>query len=84
MTLTVNESSPTMEESAKVKTSVAVAAAGAVVAVDSADRARRLGLAPEAYLENNDAYTFFDELGDLVRTGPTGTNVGDVQVVLTT
>ena len=59
-------------------------AAGAVVAVDSVDRARRLGLAPEAYLENNDAYTFFDELGDLVRTGPTGTNVGDVQVVLTT
>ena len=57
-------------------------AAGAVVAVDSLERARGLGLAPEVYLANNDAYTFFDALGDLVRTGPTGTNVGDVQVVL--
>ena len=34
------------------------------------------------YLEANDAWSFFDALGDLVRTGPTGTNVGDVQLAL--
>ena len=46
-------------------------------------RARALGLdPPAAYLAENDAYTYFDRLGDLVRTGPTGTNVGDIQVVL--
>jgi glycerate-2-kinase len=34
------------------------------------------------YLEANDAWSFFDRLDDLVRTGPTRTNVGDVQVAL--
>ena len=58
-------------------------AAGAVVDSATAFRARELGLAdPAAYLAENDAYAYFDRLGDLVRTGPTGTNVGDLQVVV--
>ncbi len=58
-------------------------AAGAIVDSGTASRARdrRLG-PPAAYLAENDAYAYFDGLGDLVRTGPTGTNVGDLQVVL--
>jgi hydroxypyruvate reductase len=35
-----------------------------------------------SYLHNNDSYSFFDRLGDLIRTGPTGTNVDDLQVLL--
>lgn len=58
-------------------------AAGALVDSATRLRARNLGLdAPVAYLAENDAYRYFDRLGDLVRTGPTGTNVGDLQVVL--
>lgn len=58
-------------------------AAGAIVDPSTFDRARRAGIAsPDSYLENNDTYTFFDRLGDLIRTGPTSTNVGDLQVVL--
>jgi glycerate-2-kinase len=52
--------------------------------VDSATAARaaQLGLDSMRYLEANDAWSFFDAMGDLVRTGPTGTNVGDVQVAV--
>jgi len=58
-------------------------AAGAIVDPTTLQRARSAGLAePRQYLENNDTYAFFDRLGDLVRTGPTNTNVGDIQVVL--
>jgi hydroxypyruvate reductase len=57
-------------------------AAGALVDVRSAGRAGARGLAPAAYLEDNNAYEFFAALGDLVRTGPTGTNVGDLQLFL--
>ena len=35
-----------------------------------------------AALKENDAYPLLDEIGALVRTGPTGTNVGDLQVLL--
>ena len=42
-------------------------------------RARRGRLAAGASLADNDAYAFFDALGDLIHTGPTGTNVGDLQ-----
>jgi glycerate-2-kinase len=48
-------------------------------------RAASIGLnAPDAFLEQNNAYEFFATLGDLVRTGPTGTNVGDLQILLMT
>jgi hydroxypyruvate reductase len=57
-------------------------AAGAIVDAQTLPRARAAGLTPRAYLDDNDTYTFFDRLGDLVRTGPTSTNVGDLQVVL--
>ena len=58
-------------------------AAGALVDSRTPIRAGELHLPPPpAYLAENDAYAYFDRLGDLVRTGPTGTNVGDLQVVL--
>jgi hydroxypyruvate reductase len=57
-------------------------AAGAVVDHTTMERARAARLVPSAFLDRNDAYAFFAELGDLVITGPTGTNVGDLQVVL--
>ena len=58
-------------------------AAGAMVDPTSRSRARAGGLAdPAAFLADNDSYHFFAALGDLVQTGPTGTNVGDLQVFL--
>jgi hydroxypyruvate reductase len=53
-------------------------AAGAVVTGESARRAESLGLDAADYLSRNDAYPFFDKLGDLLKTGPTGTNVNDL------
>lgn len=53
-------------------------AAGAVVTGQSARRAEALGLDATDYLSKNDAYPFFDSLGDLIKTGPTGTNVNDL------
>jgi len=57
-------------------------AAGALADGATALRARAAGLDPRRHLEANDAYPLFDALGDLVRTGPTQTNVMDVQLVL--
>jgi len=58
-------------------------AAGAVVDTTTVARARAAGAGtPAQYLAENDSYRFFDAIGDLVRTGPTDTNVGDLQVVL--
>lgn len=56
-------------------------AAGAIVDGDTVDRARTLGLGPRKHLQRNDSYPFFKELGDLVMTGPTGTNVNDLCVI---
>jgi glycerate 2-kinase len=53
-------------------------AAGAVATGETVARARALGLDPAAHLESNDAYPFFEALGDLINTGPTGTNVNDL------
>jgi hydroxypyruvate reductase len=53
-------------------------AAGAVVTGESAQRAESLGLDAADSLSRNDAYPFFEALGDLVKTGPTGTNVNDL------
>lgn len=53
-------------------------AAGAVADGTTLARARALGLDPVAALANNDAYVFFDALGDLIITGPTNTNVNDL------
>jgi glycerate 2-kinase len=58
-------------------------AAGAIVDTTTLQRAQAAGLKPpEHYLNHNDSYSFFSPLGDLVVTGPTDTNVGDLQVVL--
>jgi glycerate 2-kinase len=57
-------------------------AAGAIIDATTLTRAAAGGLDPAAYLRNNDSYHFFSALGDLLHTGPTGTNVGDVQVAL--
>jgi glycerate-2-kinase len=57
-------------------------AAGAIVDRATITRAKARGLNPENYLENNDSYTFFKETGDLFITGPTGTNVMDIQIVV--
>jgi hydroxypyruvate reductase len=57
-------------------------AAGAHADNTTVSRARQLSLDPRAYLGDNNAYAFFQALGDLVMTGPTTTNVGDVQMVL--
>lgn len=58
-------------------------AAGAIVDAGTLARARALHLDAESTLARNDAYHFFEPLGDLVVWGPTGTNVGDVQLLLT-
>jgi glycerate 2-kinase len=57
-------------------------AAGAILTPDSLERAAQLGLDAMAMLENNDAYSFFAALGDLVVVGPTGTNVNDFRALL--
>ena len=57
-------------------------AAGAIATADTVKRAQALGLDPRRALADNDAHPFFDTLGDLVRTGPTGTNVMDLTLVL--
>lgn len=56
-------------------------AAGAFVTGETARRARDRGLSPRAYLENNDSHRFFQHVGDLIVTGPTGTNVNDLTFV---
>jgi hydroxypyruvate reductase len=57
-------------------------AAGAIVAPDTLARAHAAGLDPRAVLTGHDSYGLFDALGDLVRTGPTLTNVNDIRAVL--
>jgi hydroxypyruvate reductase len=53
-------------------------AAGAIVTGETFRRAAGLGLHPRPYLERNDSYTFFNALDDLLKPGPTGTNVNDL------
>ena len=63
-------------------------AAGAMVDGDTVGQARFFDLDPAAYLDDNDSYTFFSRLDDRsgkryhLKTGPTGTNVMDVQIIL--
>ncbi|MDD5711589.1 MAG: DUF4147 domain-containing protein [Smithellaceae bacterium] len=58
------------------------AAAGAVVDSESLRKAVELGLKPDEYLESNDSYNFFRQTDDLIVTGPTGTNLMDVCLLL--
>ena len=57
-------------------------AAGAVADHTTVKRGLAMGLHPKAHLEENDAYPFFEKLGDLLITGPTQTNVMDVRILL--
>jgi glycerate-2-kinase len=57
-------------------------AAGAWAGPPTLGRARGLGLEPGAYLDDNDSYSFFERTGNLIVTGPTGTNVMDVRVFM--
>lgn len=58
-------------------------AAGGVADDTSAARAAAMGLPPiAAFLANNDSYAFLATLGDLIITGPTGTNVADLVALL--
>jgi glycerate 2-kinase len=57
-------------------------AAGAWADVRTIKSARALGLNPAEYLDDNDSYGFFKQTGNLIMTGPTGTNVMDLRVFL--
>jgi glycerate 2-kinase len=59
-------------------------AAGAIADETTIARARSLGLNPTEFLARSDSYTFFEKLTDLIVTGPTGTNVRDLRLVLKT
>lgn len=53
-------------------------AAGAVASNETYSRGLALGLDPDDYQKRNDSYNYFEPLGDLIRTGPTLTNVNDL------
>jgi len=53
-------------------------AAGAVVSGETLEKGKARGLSARACLEKNDAYTYFEGLGDLLKPGPSGTNVNDL------
>ena len=55
--------------------------AGAVITPDTLTRAQQIGIDAQAILTNNDSYTFFEQLNDLVVTGPTLTNVNDYRII---
>jgi glycerate-2-kinase len=56
--------------------------AGAVVDGDTVSYGRKKRLDAAAYLKRNDSYTFFKKVGEHIRTGPTGTNVNDLYMLL--
>ena len=57
-------------------------AAGAMAFYELLEISEKLHLNPQTYLDNNDSYTFFEKINSLVKTGPTNTNVGDIQIAL--
>ncbi len=57
-------------------------AAGAFADIDTLQKGKRLGLNAPAFLADNDSYSFFSRIGDLLQTGPTGTNVNDITVIV--
>lgn len=59
-------------------------AAGALVDSSTSTKAQTMNLNIDEYLSRNDSNTFFKTLGDgLIMTGPTGTNVNDITIVVT-
>jgi len=57
-------------------------AAGAILDSTTIERATLLGLNPQDFLDRSDAFSFFAALDDVITTGPTGTNVRDVRILL--
>jgi glycerate 2-kinase len=57
-------------------------AAGAIIDNTTIERAHKIGLDPQDFLNRSDAYSFFVALGDAITTGPTGTNVRDLRILL--
>jgi glycerate-2-kinase len=57
-------------------------AAGAIIDGHTLQRAKKLQLEPEYYLRRNDSYNFFKKLNDNIVTGRTGTNVGDIYLLV--
>jgi glycerate 2-kinase len=57
-------------------------ATGAIVDGTTITKAKSVNLDPDIYLENNDSYNFFKKAGGLYITGPTGTNVMDIQIMV--
>jgi glycerate 2-kinase len=57
-------------------------ASGAIVDGATVARAQALGFNAAGSLANNDSYHLFEAIGGLIKTGPTGTNVADIQVIL--
>ncbi len=57
-------------------------AAGAIADETTIQRAKNLNLDAEQYLARSDSYSFLEQLNDLIVTGPTGTNVRDLRIVL--
>lgn len=57
-------------------------AAGAIADSETLEKAKKFDLNSKKYLDNNDSYNFFKKTNDLIFTGPTGTNVADLIVVL--
>jgi hydroxypyruvate reductase len=58
--------------------------AGAVIAASDLALALRKDHRPDQYLNNNDAYSFFESINALIKTGPTRTNVNDFRAILIT
>jgi len=58
-------------------------AAGVVVDKNTIEKAEKLGLNIDDYLNRFDSYTFFQKTGDIIMTGPTGANVSDLMILLT-
>jgi len=57
-------------------------AAGAIADGATIDRANQMNLKALTYLQNNDSYHYFEKLNDLLKTGPTNTNVMDIRIML--
>lgn len=57
-------------------------AAGAIADESTIARGLSRGLHPESFLANSDSFTFFNSLGDAIVSGPTGTNVRDLRILI--
>ena len=58
-------------------------AAGAIIDGKSFEKAEKYNLLPLEYLRNNDSYNFFKGINELIFTGPTGSNVNDIAIIMT-